>query len=57
MMAFSSVVLPAPLAPMMVTISLSATSSDTDADGLDLAVGDMGIGNPEQRCAHATAPR
>ena len=29
MMAFSSVVLPAPLAPMMVTISLSATSSDT----------------------------
>ena len=30
MMAFNSVVLPAPLAPMMVTISLSATSSDTE---------------------------
>ena len=30
MIAFSSVVLPAPLAPMMVTISLSATSSDTE---------------------------
>ena len=30
MMAFSSVVLPAPLAPMMVTISLSATSSETE---------------------------
>ena len=30
MMAFNSVVLPAPLAPIMVTISLSATSSDTE---------------------------
>ena len=30
MMALSSVVLPAPLAPMMVTISLSATWSDTE---------------------------
>ena len=30
MMALSSVVLPAPLAPMMVTISLPATSSDTE---------------------------
>ena len=30
MMALSSVVLPAPLAPMMVTISLPAISSDTD---------------------------
>jgi hypothetical protein len=30
MMAFNSVVLPAPLAPMMVTISLLATSSDTE---------------------------
>ena len=29
MMALSSVVLPAPLAPMMVTISSSRTSSDT----------------------------
>ena len=30
MMALSSVVLPAPLAPMMVTISLPPTSSDTE---------------------------
>ena len=30
MMALSSVVLPAPLAPMMVTISLSPTSSETE---------------------------
>ena len=44
MMALSSVVLPAPLAPMMVTISLSPTSSDTDAHRLDLAVGDMDVG-------------
>ncbi len=56
MMAFSSVVLPAPLAPMMVTISLSATSSDTDAHRLDLAVGDMDVGDLQQR-AHAVAPR
>ncbi len=30
MIAFNSVVLPAPLAPMMVTISFCPTSSDTE---------------------------
>ncbi len=45
MMALSSVVLPAPLAPMMVTISLAPTSSETAAHGLDLAIGDMRVGD------------
>ena len=56
MTALSSVVLPAPLAPMMVTISLSRDVQRHAAHRLDLAIGDMHVGDREQR-AHAAAPR
>ena len=56
MTALSSVLLPAPLAPMMVTISLSRDLERHAAYRLDLAVGDMHVRDLQQR-AHAAAPR
>ncbi len=56
MMAFSSVVLPAPFGPMTVTMLPASTRQGQAGDGRDAAVADGEVGDLQDR-AHATLPR